>query len=139
MQILVKKVYKSISKTSKICHEAFVIGELESGLEIKFFDADCIIPKKSIGKKIECLVSIRPLKEGKGISMKGKYIGEYVMPVEWLELYNNLKKSHLKGLHGIETQDGIFFIGLDDADCNIGDTFKFNVTRFSIFAWHLIE
>lgn len=59
--------------------------------------------------------------------------------LEWLELYNNLNESHLKGLHGIETQDGILFIGPDDLDCNVGDNIKFNVIRFNIFAWCPLE
>ncbi|MHA2010031.1 MAG: hypothetical protein ACXACY_29480 [Candidatus Hodarchaeales archaeon] len=139
MKVFLKNVVKNYGKSKEICHEAWVDGKLESGLEIEFFDADCIIPKSCIGQEIECLVDMRISKKAQGISIEGKYIGEYVMPVEWSELYSNLKESHLEGLHGIETQDGIFFIGPDDTDCNIGDIRKFNAIRFSIFAWHPIE
>ncbi|MFW9873975.1 MAG: hypothetical protein ACFFG0_12785 [Candidatus Thorarchaeota archaeon] len=61
------------------------------------------------------------------------------MSKEWLELYKHLKESHLEGLHGIETQDGILLTGPDDFNCNIGDIVKFNASRFSIFAWYPIE
>ena len=72
MKAHLKNVVKNYGKSKEICREALVDVKLESGLVIVFFDADCIIPKKSVSKKIKCL--------------------------EWLELYNNLKESHLKSL-----------------------------------------
>lgn len=55
LKALLKNGLKNYGKSKEICREAWVDGKLESGLVIEFFDADCIIPKKYVSKKIKCL------------------------------------------------------------------------------------
>lgn len=139
MKVFIKKVNKNFGKSGKICHEAWVYGELESKNQIELFDADCIIPKSCIGKIVDCLISMMISKGKNGISIKGKYIGNYIMPRKWLELYKDLHEYLLETLKGIETENGIFFTGPDDINCKIGEIIDLNVIRFDVFAWRPIE
>ena len=91
MKAFIKNDVKNYGKSKEIRYDAWGEGKLNFGLVIEFFDADCLIPKNVVRKKIKCL--------------------------EWLELYINLKESYLKGLDGINTQDRVLLIGPDDLDC----------------------
>jgi len=139
LKVIIKEVYRSLSKKDKICHEAFIFGELDNGIKLKIFDPDCIVPKRCKNQIIDCLLSATKSNTSSGISMKGKYLGKYIMPSEWLEIYNSLDEANLNSFHGIETQEGIFFIRPDDVKEKVGEIINFNISRFSIFAWCSIK
>ncbi len=138
-----EKVLKNFGKSGKVCHEAWVKILLKSGFEMEIFDPDCRIPKEIENHYIEILINIWNLKKGKKKgSLKGKYLGEYKVSDEWLNLDDNLKKHHLEGKCGVQTQDGIFLVKqkyLNDLSINVDDELDFIGIRYDLCAWHPIE
>ena len=55
MKAILKNVVKNYGKSKEVWYEAWIEGKLESGHVFEFFDADCIIPKKYVSKKIKWL------------------------------------------------------------------------------------
>lgn len=143
MIVFVKYINKNYYKDGKTCAESWVIGILESGLEIEIFDPDCRIGFYRKKKYIECYISIFGLKLDKRKTkenQRGIYIENYQLPAIWAEYDERVAKYHLEVEYsGIQTEDGVYIVGKErfkDFDVKDGDEILFRGLRYDLFCWH---
>lgn len=147
MKVLINKVHQNYQ--DEICYEAWIQAQLKNNREIKIFDPDCLIPKESENKIIECLILLMIWEEAPYfIELQGKYLGryrissmereKYIIPSYYKDL-NIDKKHYLEGLYAFETEEGLFFVEKDRLQGKEGEEIKIKVFRFDVFAWYQIN
>lgn len=146
MKVLIHKVHQNYK--DEICYEAWIQAQLKNNREIKIFDPDCLIPKESENKIIECLISLMIWEEAPYFTeLQGKYLGrhrissnerdKYIIPAYYKDL-NIDKKQYLERLYAFETEEGLFFVEKDRLKGKEGEEINIKAFRFDIFAWYQI-
>ncbi|KKM69674.1 hypothetical protein LCGC14_1448350 [marine sediment metagenome] len=122
---------------------------LKSGKKIEFFDENCRDLSEYINKDIDLLIIVSFFSildcdkklippgvsgQGKHYKIKGKYLGEYIIPSHYFRIEDNLKNG-LRGFHGIKIEDGIFLISPTaiKTDLSVNEDVCLEISRFDLF------
>lgn len=144
MKVIVKEVYEGAEEQGQIL-EFWIKVQFANGESIEIFNWGEFDLRKYINREVNCLILAMLRKNPLIINQKnskileGVYLGEYIIPEKW----KKYSKGHvLVGYHGLKTNKGKFLVEPDDLhelSINKGDKVKFNVLRYDLLAWYLIE
>lgn len=130
-------------------YDFWINGKTESGLKVVLY-VDGFDLREYEGKVVDCLIlafmaqDINSIDENETHDLhhpiiKGKYLGSYKIPDEWLKCEKDLL---LEAYYGIQTQEGIYLIELIDIEglsIKKGEDIIFTVGRLDLLAWLPIE
>ncbi len=135
---------------SDIIHDFWIIGELLNKFKIRIYDGYCYDLRQYKDHFVECLIDIeiiRSLHIQERITKKltgresisGKFLKNYKLFSEWINLNKNLTNSNYDAL---ETETGIFLLNPSEyknLELKDGDWITIDVIRYDLLAWHPIE